>query len=453
MLDTFLPPTATPAQIPHSREAEEAVIGAVMINPEIYYDVAEFLQATDFYIHRHVWIWEAFTRLNQRRTPIDLLTLSEEIDRAGRLADAGGPAYLTSLVNQVPSSLNAESYGRIVEGHALRRRMIQAANKIATLAYDESLETTVAMEKSAVVFEDTLLRRTGVGLTSLSGHLSSAYDRIDLSSRTKELPGIATGLVDLDRKLGNLQRGTLYVVAGRPGRGKTSLKLTFAQNAALADKRVAVFSLEMSNEKITNRLLAQETGLDSQLIDSGKISDGDWPKLTAAIERMDNWNIFLDDTPAITPMQIKNRCRRAMGSGALDLVIVDYLQLMGGGDAIRVDNRTQEIGYFTRALKQLSKELDVPIVVGAQLSRAVEQRADKRPQLSDLRESGDIEADADVVMFLHTPDPTIQSLAIPTELIIEKHRNGPTGSVNINFLRSATKFVNLTAGMNSGGKT
>ncbi len=452
MLDTFPPTTATPAQIPHSREAEEAVIGAVMINPEIYYDVVEFLQATDFYIHRHVWIWEAFTHLNQRRTPIDLLTLSEEIDRAGRLADAGGPAYLTSLVNQVPSSLNAESYGRIVEGHALRRRMIQAANKIATLAYDESLETTVAMEKAAVVFEDTLLRRTSVGLTSLSGHLSSAYDRIDLSSRTKELPGIATGLVDLDRKLGNLQRGTLYVVAGRPGRGKTSLKLTFAQNAALADKRVAVFSLEMSNEKITNRLLAQETGLDSQLIDSGKINEGDWPKLTAAIERMDNWNIFLDDTPAITPMQIKNRCRRAMGSGALDLVIVDYLQLMGGGDAIRVDNRTQEIGYFTRSLKQLSKELDVPIVVGAQLSRAVEQRADKRPQLSDLRESGDIEADADVVMFLHTPDPTIQSLAIPTELIIEKHRNGPTGSVNINFLRSATKFVNLTAGMNSGGK-
>ena len=452
MLVTIPHPTATPAQIPHSREAEEAVLGAVMINPEIYYDVAEFLQAADFYIHRHVWIWEAFTRLNQRRIPIDLLTLSEEIDREGRLDETGGPAYLTSLVNQVPSSLNAESYGRIVEGHALRRRMIQTANKIATLAYDESLETAVAMEKSAFVFEDTLLRKTGFGLTPLSGHLSSAYDRIDLSSRTKELPGIATGLVDLDRKLGNLQKGTLYVVAGRPGRGKTSLKLTFAQNAALADKRVAVFSLEMSNEKITNRLLAQETGLNSQLIDSGKISDGDWPKLTAAIERMDNWNIFLDDTPAITPIQIKNRCRQAMGLGSLDLVIVDYLQLMGGGDAVRVDNRTQEIGYFTRALKQLSKELDVPIVVGAQLSRAVEQRADKRPQLSDLRESGDIEADADVVMFLHMPDPTIQSLAIPTELIIEKHRNGPTGSVNINFLRSTTKFVNITAGINSGGK-
>jgi replicative DNA helicase len=190
-------------------------------------------------------------------------------------------------------------------------------------------------------------------------------------------------------------------------------------------------------------LLAQETGLDSQLIDSGKIGEGDWPKLTAAIERMDRWSIFLDDTPAITPLQIKNRCRRAMASGALDLVIVDYLQLMGGGDAVRVDNRTQEIGYFTRSLKQLSKELDVPIVVGAQLSRAVEQRADKRPQLSDLRESGDIEADADVVMFLHTPDLNIKSIAVPTELIIDKHRNGPTGSVNINFLRSATKFVNI----------
>jgi len=446
MTDTFQDITVAPKSlIPHSREAEEAVVGAVLINPEVYYDVAEFLQTGDFYIHRHQWIWEAYTRLNQRRIPVDLLTLSEELDRVGQLGDVGGSAYLTSLINQVPSSLNAASYGRIVEGHALRRSMIQASNKIATIAYDESLETTASMEKAVSVFEGAILRSSGAGLTPLSVHLSSAYDRIDESSRTTELPGIPTGLVDLDRKLGNLQRGTLYVVAGRPGQGKTTLKLTIARNAALKGKRVAVFSLEMSNEKITNRLLSQETGLDAQLIDTGKISDGDWPKLTSAIESLSDLNLFLDDTPAISPLQIKTRCRRlAMAFGPLDLVIVDYLQLMGVEGAIRADNRTQEIGYLTRTLKQLTKELDVPIVVGAQMSRAVEQRADKRPQLSDLRESGDIENDADVVMFLHQPDPTIKSLAVPTDIIVEKHRNGPTGTVQTHFLKSNTKFVDPT---------
>ena len=447
MMDIFPTLTigATPSQIPHSREAEEAVIGAVIINPEIYYELAEFLQAEDFYIHRHVWIWEAITRLNQRRIPVDLLTLSEEIDRVGQSGDVGGSAYLTSLINQVPSSLNAEAYARIVEGHATRRRMIQSANKIATLAYDESLETAVVQEKAVSALEAVVLRKTGAGLTPLSGHLSSAYDRIDESSRTTELPGIPTGLIDLDRKLGNLQKGTLYVVAGRPGQGKTSLKLTIARNAALAGKRVAVFSLEMSNEKITNRLLSQSTGLDAQLIDIGKISDAQWPLLTAAIENMSDWPIFLDDTPAITPLQIKSRCRRiSMAFGPLDLVVVDYLQLMGVEGASRVDNRTQEIGYLSRTLKQLTKELNVPILVGAQMNRAVEQRADKRPQLSDLRESGDIENDADVVMFLHQPDPDVKSLATPTDIIVEKHRSGPTGIVKSLFQKSFTKFVDGT---------
>jgi replicative DNA helicase len=291
MMDIYPTLVIQPAssQIPHSREAEEAVIGAIIINPEIYYEIAEFLQAEDFYIHRHVWIWEAVTRLNQRRIPVDLLTLSEEIDRVGQSGDVGGSAYLTSLINQVPSSLNAEAYARIVEGHATRRRMIQSANKIATLAYDESLETAVVQEKAVSALEAVVLRKTGAGLTPLSAHLSSAYDRIDESSRTTELPGIPTGLIDLDRKLGNLQKGTLYVVAGRPGQGKTSLKLTVARNAALAGKRVAVFSLEMSNEKITNRLLSQSTGLDAQLIDIGKISDAPCCMSPIVWRRLPTW--------------------------------------------------------------------------------------------------------------------------------------------------------------------
>jgi replicative DNA helicase len=444
----YLPPEqstapATPS-IPHSREAEEAVVGAVLINPEVYYDVAQFLQADDFYIHRHRWIWEAFNRLHEQRTPVDMLTLSDELDRVGQLAELGGPAYLTALINQVPSSLNAESYGRIVEAHSIRRKMITAANQIASLAYDEeSLVDTVMDEAEKAVF-NVSERRLKHDLVPISSVLSEYYDRIDdLAKRDEEIFGVPTGFIDLDKLLSGLQPSDLLIIAGRPGQGKSGFLLTVAKNAALTHKKhVAVFSLEMSNEQVVQRLMAQETGIDSQRLRTGKLAEEEWPLFTHAIEVFSDTKIFLDDTPAITPLQLRTKCRRLHMEYGLDLVIIDYLQLMGGDT--RTDNRVQEVSYISRNLKVLARELNVPVLAAAQLSRAVEQRSDKRPVLSDLRESGSLEQDADIVMFIYRPDQyekdTVkQNVA---EIIVSKHRNGPVGSVELIFRGALAKFEN-----------
>jgi len=388
---------ATPS-IPHSREAEEAVVGAVLINPEVYYDVAQFLQADDFYIHRHKWIWEAFTRLHEQRTPIDMLTLSDELDRVGQLAELGGPAYLTALINQVPSSLNAESYGRIVEAHSIRRKMINAANQIASLAYnEESLVDTVMDEAEKAVF-NVSERRLKHDLVPISSVLSEYYDRIDdLAKRSDEIFGVPTGFIDLDRLLSGLQPSDLLIIAGRPGQGKSGFLLSVAKNASLTHKKhVAVFSLEMSNEQVVQRLMAQETGIDSQRLRTGKLAEEEWPLFTHAIEVFSDTKIFLDDTPAITPLQLRTKCRRLHMEYGLDLIIIDYLQLMGGDT--RTDNRVQEVSYISRNLKVLARELNVPVLAAAQLSRAVEQRSDKRPVLSDLRESGCLVGDTLVTL-------------------------------------------------------
>ena len=444
----YLPPEqstapATPS-IPHSREAEEAVVGAVLINPEVYYDVAQFLQADDFYIHRNKWIWEAFTRLHEQRTPIDMLTLSDELDRVGQLAELGGPAYLTALINQVPSSLNAESYGRIVEAHSIRRKMINAANQIASLAYnEEALVDTVMDEAEKAVF-NVSERRLKHDLVPISSVLSEYYDRIDdLAKRSDEIFGVPTGFIDLDRLLSGLQPSDLLIIAGRPGQGKSGFLLSVAKNAALTHKKhVAVFSLEMSNEQVVQRLMAQETGIDSQRLRTGKLAEEEWPLFTHAIEVFSDTKIFLDDTPAITPLQLRTKCRRLHMEYGLDLILIDYLQLMGGDT--RTDNRVQEVSYISRNLKVLARELNVPVLAAAQLSRAVEQRSDKRPVLSDLRESGSLEQDADIVMFIYRPDQyekdTVkQNVA---EIIVAKHRNGPVGSVELIFRSSLAKFEN-----------
>jgi len=387
--------SAAPASpsIPYSREAEEAVVGAALINPEAYYDVAQFLEADDFYIHRNQWIWEAFSRLHEQRIPVDLLTLSEELDRSGKLAEIGGSAYLTSLINQVPSSLNAESYGRIVEGHSIRRKMIAAANKIASIAYDEnSLVDDVMNEAEKAVF-NVSERRLKHDLQPISAVLSDYYDRIDeLAKRPEEIHGVPTGFIDLDRMLTGLQPSDLLIIAGRPGQGKTGFLLSIAKNAALTHKKhVAIFSLEMSNEQVVQRLIAQETGIDSQRLRNGKLLENEWSLFTHAIEVFGDTHIYLDDTPAITPLQLRTKCRRLHMEFGVDLVIVDYLQLMSGDT--RNDNRAQEVSHISRSLKVLARELNVPVLAAAQLSRAVEQRSDKRPVLSDLRESGCLAGD------------------------------------------------------------
>lgn len=438
--------SAAPAapSIPHSREAEEAVVGAVLINPEVYYDVAQFLASDDFYIHRHKWIWEAFTRLHEQRIPTDMLTLSEELDRMGQLAEIGGSAYLTSLINQVPSSLNAESYGRIVEAHSIRRKMINAANKIASLAYnEENLVDTLMNEAEKAVFSVSE-RRLKHDLQPISTVLSDYYDRIDeLAKRPEDIMGVPTGFIDLDRMLNGLNPSDLLIIAGRPGQGKTGFLLSIAKNAALTHKKkVAIFSLEMSNEQVVQRLISNETGIDSQRLRSGKLTEQEWPLFTHSIEVFSDTKLFLDDTPAITPMQLRTKCRRLHMEHGLDLIIVDYLQLMAGDT--RNDNRVQEVSYISRNLKVLARELNVPVLTAAQLSRAVEQRTDKRPVLSDLRESGSLEQDADIVMFIYRPDQYEKNSekSNVAEIIVAKHRNGPVGSVELVFRGALTKFEN-----------
>jgi replicative DNA helicase len=426
--------------IPYSITAEEAVMGAILINPDAYYEIAHILRAEDFYIHRLKWIFEACAHLQEKHIPLDLITVTEVLDRKEQLTEVGGPAYLTSLISQTPSSLNAEAYAEIIASHAARRRMIQAANRIAMLAYDEKQGIETATSQAIQALESAVVQSTGNTLQPLSTSLKQVYEFVDESSRKAELLGVPSGIHDLDVLLGNFQKGDVYIFAARPGQGKTSLLQSILMNAAKVGKRCALFSLEMSNEKVTDRWLAQETNLNVQMFITGKIDEHHWTAFTAGIERLEQLPIFTDDTPAISPAQVLARCRKLiMTSGPLDLVAIDYLQLMKPNG--KSENRTQEIGLISRALKSLAKELNVPVLAAAQLNRALEARSDKRPQLSDLRESGDIEQDADVVAFIHRPDMENEQV----ELIIAKHRNGPVGSVLTRFNKTLTRFEALNS--------
>ena len=437
-------PTEMQAQ-PHNRHAEEAVLGAVLINAESYFDVAQFLQADDFYIVRNRWIWDAFTRLHERRQPIDYLTVISELEEQNQLAEVGGPAYVMALINQTPTSLHAEAYGRLIEQTSVRRRMLSAANELAKLAYDQGKTVDTVLDEAEKSIFGISERRIRKDLQPIQQVLSEVYDRVDrMSQRGDEIMGVPTGLIDLDRLFGGLQKSDLLIVAGRPGMGKTGLMLSIAKNAAQKHKKhVAVFSLEMSNEQLVQRLIAQETGIDTQRLRTGKLEDDEWPLFTHAIEVLSDTHIFLDDTPAITPLQLRTKCRRLHLEYGLDLVIVDYLQLMSGD--MRIDNRVQEVSFISRNLKVLARELNVPVLAAAQLSRAVEQRSDKKPVLSDLRESGSIEQDADIVMFIHRPDALEKDSprANVAEIIVAKHRNGPTHSgIELVFRNNLARFDN-----------
>lgn len=450
MTDSSLPPSGSSGDgregttLPHNREAEEAVLGSVMVNPEVYFDIAHFLSPDDFFLHRNQWIWEAFTSLQDQRLPIDILTTGEELERLGRLQDAGGHAYLTNLINNVPTSIHAEAYGRMVEESATRRRLLEAANRIAKLAYEsETMVDEVVNDAEKAVF-GVSERRQSHQLQPIKQVLSEYYDRIDYLARHQdETIGVPTGFIDLDRLLGGMQPSDLLIIAGRPGQGKSGFCISAAKNASqIHKKHVALFSLEMSNEQLVQRLVAQETGINSQRLRLADVRDDEWPLFTQAVSVLGDTQIYLDDTPAITPLQLRTKCRRLHMEIGLDLIIVDYLQLMTGDS--RMDNRVQEVSYISRNLKVLARELNVPVLAAAQLSRAVEQRADKRPVLSDLRESGSLEQDADVVLFIYRPDqyesdPLKENIA---EIIVAKHRNGPVGSVELVFRKSLAKFEN-----------
>lgn len=430
------------------------MLGAVLVNPEVYYEVAQVLHADDFYIVRNRWVWEVFVDLHERRVPIDYLTVEKELEQKGQLFEIGGAAYLTALITQTPTSLHAVAYAKMVEETALRRRMLASANEMARLALDQHRDIDTLIGEAEKGVFSLSERRLQHDLQPINAVLGPYLDRVDeMSKRTEEIMGVPTGLIDLDRLLGGLQKSDLLIVAGRPGMGKTGFLLSVAKNAAQKHKKhVAVFSLEMSVEQLVSRLIAQETGIDTQRLRTGKLKDEEWLIFTNAIEVLSGTHIWLDDTPAITPLQLRTKCRRLHLEHELDLIIVDYLQLMSGDS--RNDNRVQEVSYISRNLKVLARELNVPVLAAAQLSRAVEQRSDKIPQLSDLRESGSLEQDADIVMFIHRPDALDkdnprQDVA---HLIVAKHRNGPThGGIELLFRSNLARFDNAATERYTGG--
>jgi replicative DNA helicase len=385
---------------PFSQEAEEAVIGAVLLNPEAFVPLVAFLRADDFFLLRHKYIWEAFTRLNERGEPFDFVVVAEELDNAKQLVDVGGHAYLVHLANNTPSAFNAEFYARIVQRTAVRRRLIEASDAIRTLANDETRALDdVISEVEAKLFSvtDAQIKRSFVPMWEA---MSNYYDHMERLLMLNGRPvGVPTGFRELDQLLGGFQRSDLLVFAGRPGMGKTSFLLTIALNTARLGARVGIFTMEMGVEQIVQRIVAMESGINVQKLRLGQLTPAEVSRFTEVVGRLSELRIFIDDTPALSPLDIRTKSRRLQHEHGLDLVIVDYMQLMNAGKGYE-NNRVQEISYISRSLKELARELNVPLISAAQLSRAVEQRQDKRPVLSDLRESGCVTGDA----LVYLPD-------------------------------------------------
>jgi len=429
--------------VPHNIEAEEAVLGSLLIDPEALFRVSPFLNPEDFFIQKNGWIYQAILSLHERREPIDFVTLCDDLERQERLEEIGGAAYVTHLINAVPSAIHIEGYGRIVEQDAIRRRLIDAASRIAQLAYQEHEDVDITVDRAEQALFAVSQRRISRDLAPIQEVIRRYYDRIEyLYDHQDEPLGVPTGFVDLDKLLGGLQRSDLILIAARPAVGKTSLGISIARYAANLGKHVAIFSLEMSSEQVVQRMISAETGIDAQRLRLGNLGEGEWPLFVEATGRLSDLPLFIDDTPSISVLQMRTKARRLHAEHGIDLILADYLQLMTIGD-VRSEGRVQEVSYISRSLKGLARELEVPLVAISQLSRAVEQRTDKRPILADLRASGSLEQDADVVMFIYrdeiyNPDTELPGIA---DIIISKHRNGPTGKVQLVFREHLAQFV------------
>ncbi|MBK8046990.1 MAG: replicative DNA helicase [Anaerolineales bacterium] len=433
--------------IPANLEAEQAVLGSLLIDPDAIIKVANFLRSEDFFRERHSWLYEAMLALHERREPMDFVTVVDELERREQLEEIGGPAYITDLIGSTPTSLNVDHYARIVERTALLRRLISAAGQIAELAYDEGQEVDAVIDRAETLIFGVSEARIHRDLMPLRAIMGNVVDRIDFLTRNRDtLMGVPTGFTMLDRLLGGLQKSDLVILAARPAMGKTSLALNVALNAARRySARVAIFSLEMSSDQLAQRLLSMETGIDSHRLRLGQVHEDEWPILLEAANLLANTSVFIDDTPAAAVNEIRTKCRRLYAEHGLDLVLIDYMQLMSGQGTGRNENRQQEISYISRSLKSLARELNVPVIALSQLSRAVESRSDKRPMLSDLRESGSIEQDADVVLFIYRDDyydenSEQQNIA---DVIVAKHRHGATGTVSLFFRKELTQFRDL----------
>ncbi|RXE58852.1 replicative DNA helicase [Acetivibrio mesophilus] len=430
---------------PQNIEAEQSVIGAILLDKEVLSSVTEIISSKDFYREDHREIFEAIMDLYEKAEPIDLITVSEQLKVRGSLEGVGGLEYLTNLASSVPTTANAKHYAKIVEEKSVLRRLIRASSEIVNMGYEASEEVSYVLDKAEKNIFDVLQKRNTQGFFPIKDVLIDTFNQLEELYNSKGyVTGIPTGFADLDYKTAGLQNSDLVLIAARPAMGKTSFVLNIAQHAAIhARVPVAIFSLEMSKEQLVNRMLCCEAMVDSQKMRTGKLEDSDWQKVARALGPLSEAPIYIDDTPGVSVMEIRAKCRRLKIEKNLGLVVIDYLQLMQGRG--KGDSRQQEISEISRSLKILAKEIDVPVLTLSQLSRAPELRTDHRPILSDLRESGAIEQDADIVMFLYrddyyNPDSEKKNIA---EVIIAKHRHGSTGTVDLAWLGQYTKFANL----------
>ncbi|MEJ5253051.1 MAG: replicative DNA helicase [Armatimonadota bacterium] len=451
--------------LPHNLDAEIATLGSMMIDGTAIERVSEFLAPEDFYREAHRVIFDVLVTLSSRNEPADLVTVSEELQRRGKLEDVGGVAYLTTLIDSVPSAANVDYYASIVEEYAIRRRLIEAAQEIIHMAAatDEEEPLTIAdvTDRAESAIYRVAQRRIGKGFESIRPLLGEAFDRFEAFYHERKLvTGLSTGFLELDYVTAGLQPSDLIIIAARPSMGKTSLCLNIGEHVALHEKKtVAIFSLEMSKEQLVQRMICSQAEVNAHRLRLGMLPETAWNKISRAIQDLWEAKIFIDDTPDVSALEMRAKCRRLRAEHGLDLVIVDYLQLMRSHR--RSENRTQEISDIARALKGLARELRVPIIALSQLSRAVEHRENKRPMLSDLRESGSIEAEADVVAFIYRPEyyamkeavssedvdagtmPREEGRVEEAEIIIAKQRNGPTGTVRVGFKPDYARFVPL----------
>jgi replicative DNA helicase len=439
---------STTKQLPHNIDAEMSILGAILIDSDAIVKIADKITADDFYDAGHKHIYEAVSALYEARKPIDVLTLSEKLKSTGMLDVVGGSVYLTELTNFVPTAAHAEHYADIVFQKSLRRKLIRASAEISKLGHEDDKEAQVLIEGAETALFNVSSQHIKQSIVSIDSVLSESFDRLDeLHNDKTKLRGLPTGYTDLDEKIAGLQKSDLFILAARPSMGKTTLALNIAHNIAMSTKTpILLFSLEMGKEQLVDRMLAMQSGVNAWALRTGNLSDSDFEKIGDAMGALSEAPIYIDDTPGLTVNELRTKARREAHKRGIGLIVIDYLQLMSGSSKMYGDsNRVQEVSEISRGLKGVARELDVPVMALSQLSRSVESRNPKIPQLADLRESGSIEQDADVVAFIYRDEFYNEQSERKhiADILIRKHRNGPTGSVELYFDGDKQRFSNL----------
>lgn len=429
---------------PHDEQAEASVLGAILIDRDAISDVVDFLRPDFFYKDIHNYIYSAMMALFEKHEPLDIVTITAQLKKMEHYKDVGGATYLTDLTNIVPTSANIEHYAKIVMDHYVKRRLIESSSKIVESAFSDKGEAKYILDRAETEILAIAQQRTRQDFIPIKDALAESFDRLDeLHKRGSALRGVSTGFADIDNKLAGLQKSNLIILAARPGQGKTAMVLNIAQHVSVHDKiSVGIFSLEMSKEELVDRLLVSQADVDAWRLKTGRLSDDDFTRLSEAMGQLAEAPLYIDDTPGINIFEMRTKARRLQVSKNLGLLIVDYLQLVDSGH--RYDNRVQEVSIISQSLKNLARELKIPVLAVSQLSRAVEARGSKVPMLADLRESGAIEQDADVVMFLYKTETESEKWEQQmVKLGIAKHRNGPLGEIDLIFKGDRIRFYGV----------